>query len=245
MVLHYQTDKDAQFALQESYADTFDLAAASTIVAPYQLRDALRVFSENVRTLQVLSSDFFVETEGQLKILSGIKDFSEAQVIEVEGLMPRVDTASFTFSAWVQRNSIDSSGYILRKPLGRGREQSMSCYGWFIGRTNIPQVVFGAHDVGLLDQSLNEEQVTAGGQWEFAAAPQTNHRLQVGPWPCDDVMFMSTTHDLDTSALLLRMMVTLMIVMVPTTTVYGGCGLGTRISLHAPRPKSPCHVRPS
>lgn len=170
MVLHYQTDKDAQFALQESYADTFDLAAASTIVAPYQLRDALRVFSENVRTLQVLSSDFFVETEGQLKILSGIKDFSEAQVIEVEGLMPRVDTASFTFSAWVQRNSIDSSGYILRKPLGRGREQSMSCYGWFIGRTNIPQVVFGAHDVGLLDQSLNEEQVTAGGQWEVDQA---------------------------------------------------------------------------
>lgn len=35
------------------------------------------------------AADFFVEKEGQLKILGGIKSFTEPQVLEVSELMPR------------------------------------------------------------------------------------------------------------------------------------------------------------
>ena len=54
------------------------------------------------RLLQPLSSAYFIEETGEMRVLSGVKKFLEPQTIEVEGLEPAVNSAAFSMLAWVK-----------------------------------------------------------------------------------------------------------------------------------------------
>ena len=63
-----------------------------------------------------VSSVYLVEETGELKILSGLRSFHKAEIVEVEGLSPRVDSPSWSMMAWVKL-PLNGGATILRKPL--------------------------------------------------------------------------------------------------------------------------------
>ena len=58
-----------------------------------------------------------METSGELKIIKGVRSFDAAESIEVAGLVPRIDSPSFTFMAWIKLRK-GGGATIVRKPLG-------------------------------------------------------------------------------------------------------------------------------
>jgi hypothetical protein len=52
--------------------------------------------------LQPLSSQYFIEETGEMKIMSGVRKFLEEDNVEVEGLEPAIDSAAFSLTAWQQ-----------------------------------------------------------------------------------------------------------------------------------------------
>ena len=58
--------------------------------------------SKRARLLQPLSSEYFIEETGEMKIMQGVRKFLEEETVEIEGLEPAVDSAAFTFMAWVR-----------------------------------------------------------------------------------------------------------------------------------------------
>jgi hypothetical protein len=66
-----------------------------------------------------------MEETGELKMLSGLRSFHKAEVVEVEGLSPRVDSPAWSMMAWVKLPQ-NGGATILRKPL-RSQHQ-LSCW---------------------------------------------------------------------------------------------------------------------
>ena len=72
-----------------------------------------------------------METSGELKIMKGVRSFDAAESLEVAGLVPRIDSPSFTFMAWVRLRR-GGGATIVRKPLGKTPDlRGLSCWGWY------------------------------------------------------------------------------------------------------------------
>jgi hypothetical protein len=111
------------------------------------LQDYLRTVNSRSRMLQPLSSDYFSEHDGEVKIFSGFSKFSRPMPLELIDLKAKVDTPEFTMTAWVQLET-DGGAVIVRKPLGTSKEvKSLSCWSWYVGWP-YDKFEFGAHDFG-------------------------------------------------------------------------------------------------
>ena len=153
------------FSLDDSLAEIKTLASLS---------DYLKTVSKQARLIQPLSSAYFVEETGQLKILSGLHDFEEKRVLDVAGLAPRVDSPAWSLMAWVQLRK-NGGANILRKPLGKSQaEKDLSCWGWHVGVPS-DRFDFGAHDFrGGSVTSAMQETVTSNSN---AAADGLLHNM--------------------------------------------------------------------
>jgi hypothetical protein len=113
--------------------------------------------SKQARLLQPLSSEYFIEETGEMKIMQGVRRFLEEETVEVEGLEPAVDSAAFTFMAWV-RLKLGAGANVIRKPLGKNAEEKpFSCWGWYVGAP-AERFDFGAHDFrgGMSETAMQE-----------------------------------------------------------------------------------------
>ena len=135
-----------RFGLRSVYENAFNLTAVERIQTQDNLIEYLHGLSQASRNVQLLSSSYFVE-HAQQQFVSGIVNFVEPTVLDAVGVHARVDSPSFTLTAWVGA----SDGNILRKPLDSDNTNSdgLSCWGWHHGET--PRFDFGAHDYGRVE----------------------------------------------------------------------------------------------
>lgn len=138
------------FSLDDSLAD---------IKTINDLFEYLRMVSSQSRLIQPTSSEYFVETSGELKILKGVRSFDRAEPIEVAELAPRIDSPAFSFMAWIKLES-GGGARIVRKPLGKTPTlRGLSCWSWYVGEP-ADHVKFGAHDCGRRDEEVEETVAT-------------------------------------------------------------------------------------
>jgi len=150
--------------LLNTYRSLFSLDdSLAEIKTRDDLFDYLRTVSKQARQIQPLSSAYFVEESGELKILSGQRSFDSKEVVEVQALVPRVDSPSWSLMAWIKLRK-DTGAHILRKPLGKtARESTLSCWSWYVGQPS-DRFDFGAHDFrGGSRTSEMQESVAGNG----------------------------------------------------------------------------------
>ena len=117
----------------------------------------LTEISKHARSLQPLSSKYFIEETGEIKVMQGVRKFLEEEFVEVEGLEPAVDSASFTLMAWVRLKQ-GGGANVIRKPLSKNvDEKPFSCWGWYVGAP-AERFDFGAHDFrgGMSETAMQE-----------------------------------------------------------------------------------------
>ena len=157
-----ESQAPVRLGLMNTYKSLFSLDdSLAEIKTIGDLSDYLKTVSKQARLIQPLSSVYFGEETGQLKILSGLQGFEEKRVLEVAGLAPRVDSPAWSLMAWVQLSK-NGGANILRKPLGKSQaEKDLSCWSWFVGRPS-DRFDFGAHDFrgGSLTSEMQESVIT-------------------------------------------------------------------------------------
>jgi hypothetical protein len=125
--------------------------------------------------LQPLSSQYFIEETGEMKIMGGVRKFLEEDNVEIEGLEPAIDSAAFSFTAWI-RLKPGGGANVIRKPLGKSAiEKPLSCWGWYVGHP-AEGFHFGAHDFrGDASETAMQESISgdstlaADGRWHLMA----------------------------------------------------------------------------
>jgi hypothetical protein len=111
------------------------------------LQEFLGTVSARSRILQPLSSDYFSEHDGEIKIFDGFSSFAAPVPLNVKDLKAKIDTPEWTMTAWVQLET-DGGAMIVRKPLGKSKdEQKLSCWSWYVGWP-YDKFEYGAHDFG-------------------------------------------------------------------------------------------------
>ena len=111
------------------------------------LLEYLSTVMKESRKIMPVSSQYFVEEEGEIKVFSGLQSFDAPSFVEVPSLRPRVDSPAFSVMAWVQLEPGTNGANILRKPLGKlANEKHLSCWAWYVGNDAKDAFVFGAHD---------------------------------------------------------------------------------------------------
>ena len=146
------------------------------------LLEYLSTVMKESRKIMPVSSQYFVEEEGEIKVFSGLQSFDAPSFVEVPSLRPRVDSPAFSVMAWVQLEPGTNGANILRKPLGKlANEKHLSCWAWYVGNDAKDAFVFGAHDfAGNAEQHeevvLGEKGSAADGQLHNVAivVTQTN-----------------------------------------------------------------------
>jgi hypothetical protein len=73
-------------------------------IAP--LRSSINQGADFSEFLQPLSSQYFIEETGEMKIMKGVRKFLEEDNVEVEGLEPAIDSAAFSLTAWQQFSKV-------------------------------------------------------------------------------------------------------------------------------------------
>ena len=82
---------------------------------------------------KLITKPVWQEETGELKILSGLREFKGKEILEVQGLEPRVDSPSWSLMAWIQLEK-GKGAQILRKPLGKTpNEAKLACWSWYVG----------------------------------------------------------------------------------------------------------------
>jgi hypothetical protein len=122
-----------------------------------QLYEYIEDISKQSRMLLPLSSVYFVEDTGEMKLLQGVSRFVQSQILDVVGLEPIIDAPVFSMIAWI-RLKAGAGANIVRKPLGSLPDEiKLSCWLWYVGAP-ADRVEFGAHDFrgGMYDTSLQE-----------------------------------------------------------------------------------------
>ena len=120
-------------------------------------------------------------------ITAGLRRFREKQVLDVEGLEPRVDSPAWSLMAWVQLPK-NGGANILRKPLGKSQsERELSCWSWHVGKPS-DRLDFGAHDFrgGSLTSKLQESAVANAS----AAADGLLHNVALVATPSNITFYM-------------------------------------------------------
>lgn len=98
----------------------------------FHTRWILDQLSEGGRQLQPASSTWFVAEAGEMRLMSGLRGFSGPEIVNVEGLAPRIDSPAFSLMAWVQLRKGTGTN-VIRKPLGQvPNEEKLSCWGWYV-----------------------------------------------------------------------------------------------------------------
>ena len=101
-----------------------DLAAMKT---PDAFFDYLKQLSEQSRLLQPLSSQYFIEETGEMKVMMGVRKFLEEEIVEIEGLEPAIDSAAFSLTAWIKLTP--EGGQMLSESRSGGVRRSRSHAG--------------------------------------------------------------------------------------------------------------------
>lgn len=151
-----------RLGLLNTYKSLFSLDdSLAEIKTIDDLFEYLRLVSSQSRLIQPTSSEYFIETSGELKILKGVHSFDRPEPIEVAALVPRIDSPAFSFMAWVKLPE-GGGASIVRKPLGKTPAlRGLSCWSWYVGEP-ADRVTFGAHDCGRRDEELEEVVVSKG-----------------------------------------------------------------------------------
>ena len=136
-----------RLGLLNTYTSIFSLNEEDLydVKTPDAFFEYLRELSKQSRLLQPLSSLYFIEETGEMKIMQGVRKFLEEETVEIEGLEPAVNSAAFTLTAWVRLKQ-GTGANVIRKPLGtEPGEKQFSCWGWYVGEP-AERFDFGAHD---------------------------------------------------------------------------------------------------
>lgn len=130
-----ESQSPMRLGLLQTYKTLFQLDdSLADIKTTDDLFEYLSHVSSQAKLIQPLSSNYFVEESGELKVMQGMASFSGKQEVEVKGLTPRIDSPSWSFMAWVQLNE-GTGANIIRKPLGKKpSENALSCWGWYVGK---------------------------------------------------------------------------------------------------------------
>ena len=99
----------------------------------HRLGRYMKTISSQSRVLQPLSTEYFSEHDGEVKIFNGFSSFAKPQAFDLMDLKARVDTTEWTMTAWVKLES-EGGAIVVRKPLGKSKEESrLSCWSWYVG----------------------------------------------------------------------------------------------------------------
>jgi len=90
-----------RLGLLNTYTSIFDLGDENLagIKTPNDLFSYLKDVLAASRLLLPLSSAYFVEETGEMKVLQGVRKFTSPEAIEVEGLEPMIDLEAFSIMA--------------------------------------------------------------------------------------------------------------------------------------------------
>jgi len=142
-----QADSTAVRGLERTFTKAFALDETKDIATEHTLNEYLVDVLHTSHELLPTSSNYFA-TDGSdsVRLFSGIETFSEPRAVTGQGIAARIDSPSFTLTAWRKTHPENSIGaFIVRKPLGQSvRGRQLTCWGWYFGDT--PSLVFGAHD---------------------------------------------------------------------------------------------------
>ena len=138
------------FLLDDSLADIKTLRA---------FKDYMKTLNQQTRLLMPLSTEYFSEHGGEIRIFEGTRSFEEKLPLNVRHMNPKVDTPEWTLTAWVQLEK-EGGANIVRKPLGvSAQEKDCTCWGWYVGWPN-DRFDYGAHDfAGSEDYHIVQETV--------------------------------------------------------------------------------------
>ena len=119
-------------------------------------KDYMKTLNQQTRLLMPLSTQYFSEHNGQVKVFEGMRSFEEPLQLNVA---LKVDTPEWTLTAWVQLEN-EGGANIIRKPLGvSNKEKDCTCWGWNVGWPN-DVFEYGAHDfAGSEDHDIIQETV--------------------------------------------------------------------------------------
>ena len=148
------------------------------IKTPDEFFNFLQEVAKQSRLLQPLSSEYFIEETGEMKIFAGVQKFLGAETMEVDGLKPRVDSKAFSMLAWVQLRPGQGVN-VIRKPLGSSPEEfPLSCWGWYVGHP-ADRFTFGAHDFRGTAFGSQESAAEEGVECPSAVADGKLHMVAV------------------------------------------------------------------
>lgn len=97
------------------------------------LQGYMAQLSRQCRLLQPLSTAYFSEHDGEVKLYDGFSSFAAPQALNLMDLKAKIDTPEWTMTAWVKLES-EGGAVVVRKPLGKTKEEKhLSCWSWFVG----------------------------------------------------------------------------------------------------------------
>jgi len=151
------------------YAKMFQFDDVADIKTRDDFLEYMRVVSRQSRLMQPVSSLYFIDESGEIKVEQGLSRFFKPSFVEVTTLKPRIDSTSWTISAWVQLTPGQGAN-ILRKPLGKSPDtEKLTCWGWHVGAP-FERFDFGAHDYRGGSALLSSKQESVVGTQRSKAA---------------------------------------------------------------------------
>ncbi len=168
-----------RFGLLNSYKSLFNLDPdfLDGIRTQDELFEYIGEISKQSRVLQPLSSEYFVDDTGEMKIWSGVAKFRNPKILDVEGLEPIVDTPAFSIVAWIKLQG-GRGANVIRKPLGNLPDEiKLSCWSWWVGAP-ADKVEFGAHDFrGTAWDSQPQETILSTAKDSFVSTDGQLHMV--------------------------------------------------------------------
>jgi len=133
------------FQRTRTHTSSHTTQSLAEITTTGDLLEYLQVVSDQSRLLLPVSSHYFVEEAGEIKVFQGLQSFVIPLMVEVTSLRPRVDSLAFSIMGWVKLEKAKGAN-VLRKPLGKSPiEKRLSCWSWYVGMP-ANRFSFGAHD---------------------------------------------------------------------------------------------------
>ena len=96
----------AEFGLLTTYTDMLGLDQVKEVYSAPELRDFMLDLSARSRTMLPLSDVYFKEEQGDKRVVAGTRNFRRTELLSTLVVNPRIDSASFTLTAWVQEQRV-------------------------------------------------------------------------------------------------------------------------------------------
>ena len=108
---------------------TLDLPQLEDIRSTSEFQQYIRDASTRSRSMQALSSDYFSDERGTIKLLTGEPQLRGATgTVSLEAQLPI--RSAFSITAWVQREITQPAGFIVRNVLGTSPLEQTLSWGW-------------------------------------------------------------------------------------------------------------------